>query len=307
MEYETRHPDFAAVIVEGAVPETVGTGYLFTEGPAWHPHERHLTFSDIAGDTMYRWHWRGGTGGGTSGGTGGAPEVFRRPSRKANGNTYDAEGRLLTCEHAVSRLVREGAGGGLEVLASHYAGRELNSPNDVIVAHSGAIWFTDPLAGRRPFFGIPRAQELDFQGLWRIPPEGGEAEPVVRDFELPNGLCLSPDERVLYVNDTSRAHIRRFDHGPDGRLSGGEVFARLEGDGEGVADGMKTDLDGRVWCTGPGGVHVFSPEGTCLGVLRLPQKTANFTWGGPERRTLFTTSSTSVYSLEVGVAGNALF
>jgi len=295
MLYETRHPDFAGVILADERLETVGSGYLFTEGPAWHPHEGHLTFSDIAGDTMYRWR------------EGGTPQVFRQPSRMANGNTYDAGGRLLTCEHAASRLVRLEADGGLTVLASHHGGKELNSPNDVVVTRDGAIWFTGPLPGRRPFFGVPRDQELDFQGVWRIAPDGGDAVPVLTGFELPNGLCFSPDETVFYVNDTPKGHIRRFAVGAGGALSGGEVFAQLEGEGEGVPDGLKTDVDARVWCTGPGGIHVFSPEGVALGVIRLPEKTANFAFGGADRRTLFTTSSTSVYRLRVRVAGNHLF
>lgn len=294
--YETRHPDFAAVILEEERLETIGTGYQFTEGPAWHPREGHLTFSDIAGNTMYR--WQPGSR---------APTVFRQPSHMANGNTYDAQGRLLTCEHATSRLVRQEEDGSITVLASHYGDKELNSPNDIIVTRTGAIWFTDPLPGRKPFFGIPRDPELDFQGVWRIAPEGGAAEPILTDFELPNGLCVDPQETVLYVNDTAKGHIRRFDLTADGSLSTGEVFARLEGEGEGVPDGLKTDVDGRVWCTGPGGVHVFSPQGTSLGVIRLPEKTANFAWGGSDRKTMFTTSSSSVYALRVAVAGNHLF
>ncbi len=296
MLYDFRHPDFADVILQDQQLRTVGTGYEFTEGPAWHPEEGHLTFSDIAGNTMYR--WRPGDA---------APAVFRQASNKANGNTYDAQGRLLTCEHATSRVVRLEADGSLSVLASHHGDLELNSPNDIIVGSDGAIWFTDPLPGRKPFFGVPRDQHLDFQGVWRLAPEGGPPEPILTDFELPNGLCFSPDERVLYVNDTPKGHIRRFDVAAEGTLSGGEVFALLKGEGEGMPDGLKTDVDGRVWCTGPGGVHVFSPDGVPLGVIRLPEKTANFTWGGPDRKTLFTTSSTSVYQLRVAVAGNHLF
>lgn len=296
MIYEIRHPDFANVINKEETLATIAEGFQFTEGPAWHPLEGHLTFSDIAGDTMYRWAWASGR-----------LEVLRRPSNMANGSTYDAQGRLLTCEHATSRVVRAAPGGELEILASHHQGRELNSPNDIVVSRSGAIWFTDPLPGRKPFFGIPREPELDFQGVWRIPPEGGDAIPMLKDFELPNGICFSPDERLLYVNDTPRGHIRCFEHAQDGTLSGGEVFAELKGEGEGVPDGLKTDRDGRVWCTGPGGIHVFGPDGNVLGVIRLPEKTANFTWAGPDRRTLITTSSTSVYRLYVRVTGNHLF
>lgn len=296
MLYDTRHPDFEAIIDTTATLGQLATGYEFVEGPAWHPHDHHLTFSDIAGNTMYRWHPGAG-----------APSVLRAPSHKANGNTFDANGRLLTCEHATSRVVRQEADGSLSVLASHHGDKELNSPNDIIVMRDGTIWFTDPLAGRKPFFGVPRDQELDFQGVWRLDPGADVAVPVVTDFELPNGICTDPGEAVLYVNDTPKGHIRRFDLAPGGTLSGGEVFATLEGEGEGVPDGLKTDVDGRVWCTGPGGVHVFSDQGTCLGKIRIPEKTANFTWMGPSRRTLVTTSSTSLYTLDVAVTGHHLF
>lgn len=297
MQYDQRHPDFEAVLVPGAELKQLATGYEFVEGPAWHPVAQHLTFSDIAGNTMYRWDY----------GSSAAPAVFRQPSNKANGSTYDAEGRLLTCEHATSRVVRQDVDGMLSVLASHHGEKELNSPNDIIVTRDGTIWFTDPLPGRKPFFGIPREQELDFQGVWRLRPGEALAEPVVTDFTLPNGLCVNPEETLLYVNDTPAGHIRRFELSADGELTGGEVFGLLEGEGEGVPDGMKTDVDGRLWCTGPGGVHVFAMDGTQLGVIRIPEKTANFTWMGPERKTLVTTSFTSLYTLPVAVSGHHLF
>lgn len=296
MLYDKRHPDFDAVLQPDAQLAQLATGYEFVEGPAWHPGEQHLTFSDIAGNTMYRWAFSAE-----------APSTFRTPSNKANGNTYDAEGRLLTCEHATSRVVRMELDGRVNVLASHHGEKELNSPNDIIVTRDGTIWFTDPLPGRKPFFGVPRDQELDFQGVWRLRPGADVAEPMLRDFTLPNGLCTDPDETVLYVNDTPEGHIRRFVLNTDGSLSGGEVFAHLEGEGEGVPDGLKTDRDGRVWCTGPGGVHVFSSDGTPLGVIKIPEKTANFTWMGPDRKTLVTTSSTSLYALPVAVTGHHLF
>ncbi len=296
MLYDIRHPDFEALIVEGATRTQLATGYEFVEGPAWHPIAHHLTFSDIAGNTMYRW---------APGDA--APSVFRAPSQKANGNTYDAEGRLLTCEHATSRVVRLEHDGTLSVLASHFGDKELNAPNDIIVTRDGTIWFTDPLAGRKPFFGIPRDPELDFQGVWKIRPGATGAEPVARDFELPNGLCTDPEESRLYVNDTTRKHIRVYELGADGQISGGSVFADLTGDAIGVADGMKCDTTGRVWCTGPGGVHVFATDGTSLGVFLMPEKTANFTWIGAERNTLLATSSTSLYTIPVHAMGHHLF
>ena len=285
-----------AVINPEAKLVQLATGFQFVEGPVWHQIEAHLTFSDIAGDTMYRW---------TPGDV--VPAVYRRPSNKSNGNTYDSEGRLLTCEHATSRVVRLENDGSISILASHFENKELNAPNDIIVTQDGTIWFSDPLAGRKPFFGVERDQQLDFQGVWKITPENGYAEPVARDYELPNGLCTNADETVLYVNDTLKKHIRRYDLAKDGTVSGGEIFAEVYGEGEGVADGMKCDTEGRVWCTGPGGVHVFSSTGVSLGVILIPEKTANFTWLGADRNTLVTTSSTSLYTILVNTTGHHLF
>lgn len=296
MQYDIHHPDFEEVINPNAQLSKLATGYKFVEGPAWHPIEGHLTFSDIADNTMYRW---------SPGDS--QPQVFRHPSNMANGNTYDKEGRLVTCEHATSRVVRLETDGSIVVLASHYENKELNAPNDIIVTRDGTIWFSDPMAGRKPFFGIERDQELDFQGVWKIAPEEESAQPVARDYHLPNGLCTDPDETFLYVNDTALKHIRRYQIKADGTISGGEVFTEVTGVGEGVPDGMKCDIEGRVWCTGPGGVHVFSSKGVSLGVILIPEKTANFTWIGANRNRLVTTSSTSLYEIEVNTVGHHLF
>ena len=294
MNLETRDERLSSIIVADIEIEVVGSGYMFTEGPVWHSGERHLTFSDMAGDCMYRWD--GGTG---------AVSVFRSPSNKGNGNAYDREGRLLTCEHATSRVVRQETDGSLTTIADRYDGSELNSPNDIIVAHDGSVYFTDPVFGRREFFGVPREQELGHQGVYRIPSDGESLELIADDFEQPNGLTFSPDERLLYINDTPRGHIRVFDVLPDGHIADGRLFADVTGSGEGVPDGLKTDSVGHVYCTGPGGIHVFEQDGTCLGVILLPEKTANFAWGDDDLCTMFTTSSTSVYRFRVQVAGRA--
>jgi gluconolactonase len=144
---------------------------------------------------------------------------------------------------------------------------------------------------------------LTFQGVYRIDPSGGALTLLVDDFDKPNGLCFSADEGLLFVNDTNHAHIRVFQVDPGGTLSGGRVWAELAGDGEGVADGMKLDRDGNLYSCGPGGIHVFAPDATCLGVIGLPEKVANFTWGGAGRRTLFIAASTSLYALETLVPG----
>lgn len=291
MTVEIRNARFRDVVGGDIDIESLGSGYLFTEGPIWHPVEKHLTFSDIPGDHMHRWTAEAGV------------VTFRQPSNKANGNAYDAQRRMVTCEHATSRVTRTEADGTITVLASHYQGRELNSPNDVVVKSDGAIYFTDPVFGRREFFGLPREQELDFQGVYRIAPEDGSLRLLIDDFEQPNGLCFSLDESRLFINDTPRKHIRVFDVQPDGGISGGRLWAEVTGEGEGVPDGLKCDSQGNIYCTGPGGIHVFDAEAHCLGVILMPEKTANFTWGEDDMKTLFATSSTSLYRLRVKVPG----
>lgn len=291
LRIERRDGRLDRLVAPGAALRRLATGFVFLEGPVWQAAGAALIFSDIIGDTLYRWTATAGV------------ERFRRPSNMANGNALDGRGRLLTCEHATSRVTRTAADGAVEVLASHYAGRELNSPNDIVVASDGAIYFTDPTSGRTARYGVERPQQLAFQGVYRIDPAGGGLTLLVDDFDKPNGLCLSADEALLFVNDTNRAHIRVFEVGPGGALGGGRVWAALSGGGEGVADGMKLDRDGNLYCCGPGGIHVFAPDAACLGVLGLPEKVANFTWGGAERRTLFITASTSLYALETLVPG----
>ena len=272
--------------------ERLAAGFGFTEGPAWCDAGSFLVFSDIPGDVLMRWDERTGI------------DEYRRPSQMANGNVYDSQGRLVSCEHATNRVVREGAGG-LEVLADRFCGAELNSPNDVVVGPDGAIYFTDPTYGRQDYYGEPRPLELVHRGLYRIPATG-ELELLASDFDQPNGLCFSPDSRWLFVNDTVRGHIRVFSMTRAGRLVGGQVFAEVTGEGEGVADGMKVDTRGNVWCTGPGGIHVFDGSGRQLGHLWVPEVVGNFAWGGADRRWLFICASSSLYRIRTEVAGCGL-
>jgi gluconolactonase len=300
MAVQAHSPELLELVAEDAELEELGTGFTFTEGPLWHT-DGYLLFSDMPGDVRRRWDEFGGV-----------TEVAR-PSNKGNGMTWDLEGRLVVCEHVTSSLVRmdpDGTGSGREVLASHYDGRELNSPNDVVVKSDGTIYFTDPTYGRMPGFGIEREQDLDFQGVYRIPPGGGDLELAVDDFVQPNGLCFSPDESLLYVNDTDRAHIRVFDVQADGSLSGGQVLADGIGTGElesgELVDGMKLDERGNVWVTGPKGVWVFSPQGEHLGVVEVPENVGNVNWGGPAWNWLFIAASASMYRVNTNVSGNRL-
>jgi gluconolactonase len=277
-----------------AEAEQVATGFTFTEGPVWNAREQALYFSDMPGDVRRRWSEADGV-----------REVMR-PSNKANGLTYDAEGNLLVCEHTTSLLVRERPDGMRETVASHFEGKELNSPNDVTVRSDGSIYFSDPWFGRMPVFGLERERELGFQGVYRIPPGGGDPELVVgRDeYEQPNGLCFSPDESLLYVNDTPGAFIKVYDVNADGSLSNGRMFFEGIGSGiieEGIPDGMKCDERGNIWVTGPGGVWVISSGGEHLGLLEVPENVGNLTWGGDDWHTLFMPSSTSLYRIRTKV------
>jgi gluconolactonase len=229
--------------------------------------------------------------------------TFRKPSNKANGNAYDRKGRMVTCEHATSRVTRTGLDGAITVLATHYRGKELNSPNDIVVKSDGFLYFSDPTYGRMPVFGVERPQDLDFQGVYRLAEDGSGLTLLADDFAQPNGLCFSRDEKRLFVNDTDRGHIRSFTVNGDGTLAGGGVWAELTGDGEGGADGLKVDRDGNVYCCGPGGLHIFAPDATSLGVIRVPEVVANFTWGGDDMRSIFLTASTSLYRVRSKTPG----
>ncbi len=275
--------------------ERLGTGFLFTEGPVWHPVGKFLIFSDMPGDHMRRWSAREGV------------TTYRKPSNMANGNAYDRQGRLLTCEHATSRVVRTEPDGRITVLASHYQGKELNSPNDIVCRRDGSIYFTDPPYGRVKFYGVERPQELPFQGVYRVGPDPEHPELLVDDFDRPNGLCFALDEQRLFINDTARKHIRVFDVTPTGGLRGGRVWAETRGDKPGAPDGMKIDARGNVYCCGPGGIHVFSPDGSLMEVIEVPEYTANFCWGDDDYRSLFITASTSLYRIRTAVPGHPLF
>lgn len=295
MSAEIRDPAFGAVVGTTVKLENLATGFEFIEGAIWHPYEKRLTFSDIPGNQMHRWK------------PGGDVTSFRKPSYMANGNTYDRDGRMLTCEHATSRVVRTEPDGSITVLATHYEGKELNSPNDIVVRSDGRIYFTDPTYGRMPWYGIERAQQLGFQGVYSLAPDGSGLTLLTDDFGQPNGLCFSLDESRLYVNDSDHGHIRCFDVAADGGLTGGAIWATMSGAGEGLADGMKIDAAGNLYCCGPGGVHVFSPSAHCLGVIRTPEVVANFTWGDDDMKSLFLTASTSLYRVRTQTAGKVLF
>jgi len=288
---EVRDNRFVNVVGPSVSFELLTTGCIFTEGPLWHAREKYLLFSDMPGDHLRRWSEGDGV------------TTFRKPCNKSNGLAWDLQGRLLTCEHASSRLTRTETDGKITVLASHYEGKELNSPNDLAVKSDGAIYFSDPSYGRKEHFGLPRDPELSFRGVYRLAPDGKTLTLLADDFAQPNGVCFALDEKTLFVNDTDKQHIRAFDVNGDGTLTNNRVWANTVGEGAGAPDGMKIDSSGNVYSCGPGGIHVFAPDATCLGVIKVPEYTANFCWGDDDFKSLFITASTSVYRIRVAVSG----
>jgi len=289
-------PALLELVSEDVECELLATGFEFIEGPAWSAEEECLYFSDIVGDTIYRYDSREGA------------TAWRRPSHMANGLTLDAGGALIACEHATSRVTRTDRDGTVATLASNYCGKELNSPNDVVVKSDGAVYFTDPLYGRRADYGVERAPELAFCGVYRLEPGGHELTLLADDFPAPNGLCFSPDEQLLYVNDTDRLHTRVFDVLPNGTLVNGRLFFDEAAEGarweEGDPDGIKVDERGNVFCTGPGGVWVISPEGHKLGLIEVPETVANLTWGGPGWSALYICATRSLYRVQTRTRGS---
>ncbi len=284
---EADREEFRSLFPRDAKLRRVAGGFGFTEGPVWLPGEHALLFSDIPGDRIHRLE------------TNGRLWVFREPSYNSNGLTLDAVGRLIACEHGTRRVTRTELDGSVTVLADSFEGKPLNSPNDVVVSRDGSIYFTDPPYGIRP-----EQQEQPHQGVYRISPEG-QISCLSTLLDRPNGLCLTLDETRLYVDDSSqRCHIRQFDVTSDGTLTGGDVWlemARPEFSGD--PDGMKLDQNGRLFCTGPGGVWVMDPNGERLGMLRIPEQPANLAWGDEDGKGLYITARTSVYHIRTEFGG----
>ena len=288
---ETSRPEFNQIIPEETGIETIADGFIFTEGPLWDERGKRLLFSDIPADTIYSWTQSDGA------------QVFRHPAGFPNGLTFNKQGDLIACEHRTRAVTISKGNGKPQIIASTYQGKKLNSPNDVVSASDGSIIFTDPIYGLREGNGGPAEAELDFQGLYRITPDG-DLELLSDTFERPNGLLLSQDEKQLYVADTVRQHIRVFDVGDDWQLSGGCVWAELwDDDFGGRPDGMKIDHQGNLFSAGPGGVWVFNPQGELIGRIYLPDKTSNMAWGDDGLGSLFITSSSRVYRIRTQTHG----
>ncbi|HGJ64928.1 TPA: SMP-30/gluconolactonase/LRE family protein [bacterium] len=282
---------FDDIVPKGAKLEKIATGFMFTEGPVWDEKNKCLYFSDIPANIMRKWSKDKGV------------EIIREPSGKSNGLTLDKQGRLIACEHANRRVSRTEKDGTVITIADKYNGKKLNSPNDVVVKSDGSIYFTDPPYGLSAEFGNLGEQELSFQGVYRLSPDGKDLTLLVDDFNKPNGLAFSPDESILYIDDTDEVHIRAFDVKPDGTIANGRLFVDLRADAEGNVDGMKVDSEGNIFVTSPGGVSVIDPEGNKLGVIEMPEISANVAWGEDDWKTLFITASTSVYKIKLNIPG----
>lgn len=267
--------------------------YKFTEGPVWTPWGT-LLFSDCEANQI--WEMSFSVAGGISnpartGASGKVTrKVYRDPAGPSNGLTFDPQGRLVFCDYGSRRIVRIEKDGKVTVLADSYEGKKFNSPNDIVVKSDGSVYFTDP-----PYGVKPEDRELDFQGVFRIRPDG-RVDLLVKDFDKPNGLCFSKDESKLYIADSSnRLHIRVFTVANDGTLSGGKVFARVSSKQKGCPDGMKMGQDGNLYSSGPGGVWIIDTSGKHLETIPVPQIPSNLAWGDKDGKTLYITARTGVY------------
>ena len=298
--FEVLDPRFEGCFVGHARVERLWTGARWLEGPAWFAAGRYLVFSDIPNNRMMRFDE-----------TSGQVSVFRAPSNNSNGNTVDGQGRLVSCEHQTRRVTRTNFDGSITVLADRFEGKRFNSPNDVVVRSDGSVWFTDPSYGILTDYEGDRAEpDIDGCHVYRHDPETGETRAVATDFLKPNGLAFSPDESLLYVADTGASHepggprhIRKLACGSDGRLTDMGVFAECTA---GMFDGFRVDSNGRIWASAADGVHVYDPDGTLIGKIRIPELVSNLTFGGPKLNRLFITGTTSLYAVYVTANGSKM-
>ena len=300
--YEVLDPRFEPCLIGHARVERLWTGTRWAEGPAWFAAGRYLIWSDIPNNRMMRFDEANGNVG-----------EFRKPSNNSNGNTVDRQGRLVSCEHGARRVTRTEHDGSITVLAEKYDGRRLNSPNDVVVKSDGSIWFTDPPYGILfDYEGNLSVMEQDGAHVYRIDGTTGALTRVATDFEKPNGLAFSPDEKYLYIADTGVTHklggpkhIRRFDVSADGtKLGKNHIFADCT---VGLFDGFRIDSDGRIWTSAGDGVHCYDPDGTLIGKILIPELVSNVCFGGPKLNRLFICGTTSLYSCYLAINGNKTY
>ena len=295
--YEVLDPRFNTCLVGHARVERLWTGSRWAEGPAWFAAGRYLVWSDIPNNRMLRFDECDGH-----------VSVFRQPSNNSNGNTTDGQGRLISCEHLARRVTRTEHDGSITVLADRFDGKRFNSPNDVVVKSDGSIWFTDPSYGILfDYEGGKATSEIGACHVYRID-VSGEISRVATDFEKPNGLAFSRDEKFLYIADTGITHktggpkhIRKLAVNADGKSLGrSSVFADCTA---GLFDGFRVDQDDRIWTSAADGVHCFDPDGTLIGKIKVPELVSNVCFGGPKKNRLFICGTTSLYSVYLAING----
>lgn len=297
MDIDMTAPGIEKLVDKNPPLDRIAYGMVFGEGPVWDRRKGELYWVEIIGNTI--WKWKPGVG----------KEVVLRPSGHANGMTFDKQGRLTVAGWSKRSVWRFENDGAMTTIASHYKGKKINSPNDIVVKSDGSIWFTDSAGGLViPGMVAEDVQRyLPFQGVYRITPDGKELQLAIEDVTYPNGLCFSPDEKLLYVNDSRMGIIRVWKVNANGSVSGGKLFHKMQGADSGVADGMKCDVEGNIYCTGPGGVHVISPVGKLLGRLKIPGHSTNMCWGDDDWCSLYVTTYDSVYRTRVKVPGIAVW
>jgi gluconolactonase len=294
-------PAFGKYIVGNSAIKRLWTGALWAEGPAWNAVGRYFLWSDIPNDIQLRWLEEDGH-----------VSVFRSPSGNSNGNTFDWQGRQVSCQHGMRRVVRYEHNGTATILADSYAGKPLNSPNDVVVHPDGGIWFTDPPYGTAPVGGYEGNPGELFQpnSVYRIDPSG-KLDRITTEPTAPNGLCFSHDYKKLYIVDTGegQGNIKVYDLAGNS-LTNGRIFTDMTvGDKRPGPDAVRADTDGNIWASagwvgyGYDGVHCFTQEGERIGHIRLPETTANFCFGGPKRNRLMMAASQSIYAVYVNIKG----
>ena len=292
MDVDIRAPGLKRIIGSDPPLDQIAHGMHFGEGPVWDRRLKRFLWVDIIGDSIFE--WTPGVG----------KKTLIHPSSHANGLTFDREGRLVVAGWSARTIWRVEKDGSLVTIASRYQGKKFNSPNDIVVRSDGSVYWTDSAGGLviPGMVGDDMQRQLDIQGVFCFTPQG-EVKLVVEDTTYPNGLCFSPDESILYVNDTRLGLIRAFDVNADGSVRNPRVFHKLTGTEPGVADGMKVDQEGNLYCTGPGGIHIMDKSGNLLGRLLIPGHNTNLAWGEDDWRTLFVTTYHSVFRTRLEIPG----